>query len=92
MFVLRKSAIFATSAALALGVGACGAEEEEATSAATPAAEQTQAASHEFRLSGCVESGYFGVTVPPGEHTVTLFRLTESGSESLASHRITVQP
>jgi hypothetical protein len=44
MFVLRKSAIFATSAALALGVGACGAEEEEATSAATPAAEQTQAA------------------------------------------------
>ncbi len=56
------------------------------------AAEQTQAASHQFRLSGCVESGYFGVTVPPGEHTVTLFRLTESGSESLASHRITVQP
>ncbi len=40
MFVLRKSAIFATSAALALGIGACG-EEEQATPASTPAAEQT---------------------------------------------------
>lgn len=40
MFV-RKSAIFATSAALALGIGACGGEEE-ATSSATPAAENTQ--------------------------------------------------
>ena len=43
MFALRKSAIFATTAALALGVGACG-EEEETSSAATPAAEQAQSA------------------------------------------------
>ena len=39
MFAIRKSAIFATSAALALGIGACG-EEEETTPASTPAAEQ----------------------------------------------------
>ncbi len=43
MFAIRKSAIFATSAALALGIGACG-EDEEATTAETPAAEQTQTA------------------------------------------------
>ena len=45
MFALRKSAIFATSAALALGIGACGGEEEETTATSTPAAEeQTQSA------------------------------------------------
>ncbi len=43
MFAIRKSAIFATSAALALGIGACG-EDEEATSASTPAAEQAEPA------------------------------------------------
>ena len=43
MFAIRKSAIFATSAALALGIGACGGEEEETTAASTPAAE-TQSA------------------------------------------------
>ena len=42
MFTLRKSAIFATSAALALGIGACG-EEEEPTAASTPAAESQSA-------------------------------------------------
>ncbi len=39
MFAMRKSAIFATSAALALGIGACG-EEEQPTAASTPAAEE----------------------------------------------------
>ncbi len=39
MFTMRKSAIFATSAALALGIGACG-EEEETAATSTPAAEQ----------------------------------------------------
>ena len=44
MFI-RKSAIFATTAALALGIGACGGEDEEATTAtSTPAAESTQSA------------------------------------------------
>ena len=44
MFTMRKSAIFATSAALALGIGACG-EEEETAATSTPAAEeQTQSA------------------------------------------------
>ncbi len=39
MSTSRRSALLATAAALALGVGACG-EEEDTSSAATPAAEQ----------------------------------------------------
>ena len=43
MFI-RKSAIFATTAAIALGIGACGGDEEATTPASTPAAESTQSA------------------------------------------------
>jgi len=41
---IRKSAIFATTAAIALGIGACGEDEEATTGASTPAAESTQSA------------------------------------------------
>ena len=44
MFALRKSAIFATSAALALGVGACGEDESTSTAAAPATEEQAQSA------------------------------------------------
>ncbi|CAA9474122.1 MAG: hypothetical protein AVDCRST_MAG65-986 [uncultured Solirubrobacteraceae bacterium] len=44
MFELRKSAIFATSAALALGLGACGGDEETAPTAAPAAEQQAQSA------------------------------------------------
>ena len=43
MFI-RKSAIFATTAAIALGIGACGGDEEATTPASTPAAESAQSA------------------------------------------------
>lgn len=52
--------------------------------------EQTQAASREVRLTGCAASGLFGATVPPGEHTVTMFRLTGAGSAPLVSVKLTV--
>ena len=44
MFELRKSAIFATSAALALGLGACGGDEEPTATAAPAAEQQAQSA------------------------------------------------
>jgi hypothetical protein len=44
MFELRKSAIFATSAALALGLGACGGDEETTATAAPAAEQQAQSA------------------------------------------------
>lgn len=47
--------------------------------------EETQAASYERELTGCRGSGQFGVTVPEGRHTVTLFRLSATGSEPVAS-------
>ena len=47
--------------------------------------EETQAASYERQLTGCRASGQFGVTVPAGRHTVTLFRLSATGSEAVAS-------
>ena len=43
MFI-RKSAIFATTAAIALGIGACGEDEEATPAASTPAAESAQSA------------------------------------------------
>lgn len=47
--------------------------------------EQTQRAAKEQRLTGCRGSGVFGVVVPPGKHTVTLFRLSGSGGSPAAS-------
>lgn len=52
--------------------------------------DQTQAASREVRLQGCAAAGLFGATVPPGEHTVTMFRLTGTGSTPLVSAKLTV--
>lgn len=46
---------------------------------------QTQAGSYERPLTGCRTSGVFGATVPPGRHTVTLFRLSGTGGEPVAS-------
>lgn len=49
------------------------------------ALKDTQAASTEQRLAGCRATGLFGATVPPGRHTVTLFRLSDAGGQPVAS-------
>lgn len=45
----------------------------------------TQPASSELQLKGCSGSGFFGAVVPPGKHTVSLFRVSASGAEPVAS-------
>ena len=42
------------------------------------------------RLAGCRVQAAFGVQVPPGKHTVTLFRLTPTGSAVLATAALVV--
>jgi len=51
---------------------------------------ETQTASEPFRLRNCTADGVFGVRVPPGEHTVTMFRLTGGGSVPVASRPLEV--
>ena len=54
--------------------------------------EEIQAASRPTRLGPeCRESGTFSiVSVPPGRHTVTMFRLTTDRAEKLSSTEFTV--
>jgi len=47
--------------------------------------DSTQTASDEQRLIGCSGSGLFGAVVPPGKHTVSLFRVSGTGGEPVAS-------
>ena len=41
-------------------------------------------------LSGCAAAAVFGVQLPAGTHTATLFRLTPSGAVAVASQRLVV--
>lgn len=52
--------------------------------------EATRTASVEEQLVGCTGSGLFGAAVPAGEHTVSLFRVSDAGAESVASARLRV--
>jgi len=51
---------------------------------------ETQTASEPFRLRDCAADGVFGVRVPAGEHTVTMFRLDDGGSVAVSSHPLEV--
>lgn len=50
----------------------------------------TQLASDELPLKGCRASGAFGAVVPAGKHTVSLFRLGDTGGEPVASASLQV--
>jgi hypothetical protein len=50
----------------------------------------TQRAGAERQFQGCRGSGVFGAVVPPGKHTVSLFRVTDTGAEPVASASLRV--
>lgn len=50
----------------------------------------TQTASEEQQLVGCTGTGLFGAVVPAGEHTVSLFRVSDAGGEPVASAHLRV--
>ena len=43
-----------------------------------------------FRITNCTATGRFGVTLPPGEYTLRMFRLDPSGAEPVVTQDFTI--
>lgn len=85
-------ALDATSLDIAsLDTASLGAASLGADPTAVAAAGRTAQVLPAIRLSGCAGSGVFGIQLPAGTHTATLFRLTPgSPAVAVASHRLVV--